>query len=198
MKHFTGTLTAVVGLGLLLTACVPVGGSIEGPSSAASPSVSEGNEEQPLVQTPQTDLPLQPYSADDLDTRVSKLPSSTVAYQVQEGFHPLDDAVAGSEQVLLAEDFSTSSRFALPGNSANDSLYIEIACSKATKYSLEVYDHMGIIAGSGTAAKCSSNQTGTLGFSPGGNLQLEQIQVAFDQETEGQLSLTVYTAQRDE
>lgn len=194
MKRFPRTLTTVVGLGLLLTACVPLDGSTEGTTSS-SPTVTESNDEQPPIEKPETDLPLQPYSTDGLKTRVSKLPTSMVAYQVQQGNHPLEDAVPGSERVLLAEDFSTSTRFALPGDSSSDSLYIEVACSKATKYTVKIYDQIGAIAGSGTAAECSSNQTGTLGFSPGGKLQLEQLQLAIDQETDGHLSLTVYTRQ---
>lgn len=197
MKRFPGTLTTVVGLGLLLTACIPLEGNTEGTTSP-SPPATESNDEQPPVETPESDLPLQPYSADGLKDRVSKLPTSMVAYQVQQGRHPLDDAVPGSERVLLAEDFSVSSRFALPGDSSSDSLYVEVACSNATKYSLKIYDHIGVMAGSGTAAECSSTQTGILGFSPGGNLQLGQIQVTIDRQAEGHLSLTVYTRQEDE
>lgn len=197
MRRFPRTLSTVVGLGLLLTACVPLEGSSEGTASPSS-TVTESNDEQTPIETPETDLPLQPYSTDGLNTRVSKLPTSMVSYQVQQGNHPLDDAVPGSERVLLAEGFTTSSRFALPGDSSSDSLYIEIACSTETKYSLKIYDKIGVMAGSGTAAQCSSDQTGILGFSPGGELQLEQLQIIVDHETDGQLSLTVYTSQEDE
>ncbi|MDO5744861.1 MAG: hypothetical protein Q4P23_10360 [Micrococcaceae bacterium] len=197
MKRFPGTLTTVVGFGLLVTACVPIDGNIE-ETAAPSPTAAENTGGQAPVETPGTDLPWQPYSTDGLKDRTSKLPPAMVAYQVQQGSHPLDDAVPGSERVLLAEDFSSSGRFALPGDSSSDSLYIEVACSNATKYSLEIYDSIGAMAGSGTAAECSSTQTGILGFSPGGNLQLEQLRLTIDHHTEGHLGLTIYTRQGSE
>lgn len=192
MKRFSGLIAAVAGLGLLLAACVPIDGNTSVPTPAESTS-STGDTYVPPVAAPREDLPLQEYSTLDLDRRISKLPPSMAAPQIQQGSHPIDYGVPGSEQVILAEHVTGSSRFALPRENSGDMVLIEVACSNSIGFEVTLFDIDGGPLGSGSSSDCSPGGPNGFGIGIRGNPRLGQVQLAFDRESGMDLSLVAFT-----
>ena len=168
MKRFSGLIAALAGLGLLLTACVPIDGNTSVPTPAESTS-STGDTYVPPAEAPHEDLPLQEYSTIDLDQRISKLPHSMAAPRIQQGSHPIDHGVPGSEQVLLAEHVTGSSRFALPRENSGDMVLIEVACSNSIGFQVTLFDIDGAPLGGGSSSECSPGGPNGFGIGIRGN-----------------------------
>lgn len=192
MKRFSGLIAALAGLGLLLAACVPIDGNTSVPTPDESTS-STGDTYVPPVEAPREDLPLQEYSTIDLDQRIAKLPHSMAAPQIQQGLHPIDYGVPGSEQVLLAEQLTASSRFALPRENPGDMVLIEVACSKSIGFEVMLFDINGAPLGGGSSSECSPGGPSGFGIGIRGTPQLGQVQLAFDRESGMELSVVTLT-----
>lgn len=178
---------------MLLTACLPLDAV---PSDPQSPSgagetvfPSEGTAPEPPK-----DLPLQVSPADGLDQRISALHELSIAYQLQGGEHPVDYAVPGSERVVLAESFSGSKRFELPGKQSGNSIILELTCSKSVHVRLEVQDAEGRVIGGGQSSACSADGPMGFGFGTSENRHVRLIQVAIDRETGIELSAVTFTS----
>ena len=192
MNRFSMVVATMAGLGLLLTACVPIDGNYDAPEPSAA--IDGSHDAHPLpVQVIETPIPLQPYSADGLDRRISALPPSMAAHQIQQGLHPLDDGEPGSEHVVLAERFSSSRTFELPRNLTGDRISIEVTCSRSVPHALSIIDGKGLETGGSRMDSCDSG--GPSGMSAGLQESREagQIQVRFEGESDMVLSVVAYT-----
>lgn len=147
MNRFPRMVTALVGLGLMLTACVPLDGNRAGPSSP-SHTIPGGKAPSSIAASPR-----QQYPTDGLQERIASLSRDSVAYQLQQGNHPLDDAVQESEEVILAERFPTSSNFALPQDATGNRLHVELECSRKTNYEITVFFSDGAMLGNAMASE---------------------------------------------
>ncbi|MBV1779791.1 hypothetical protein KRR55_11780 [Paeniglutamicibacter sp. ABSL32-1] len=131
-KAFPGA-TALV---LLLAACVPLDGEGAAGGPPAPSPVPTHHEVPPTASV----LMFQPYESEGLAKRISGLPPAMAAHQVRRGMHPVVDAEPGSERVQLAEHFSTSTRFALPGDGPGRGFHIELSCSTPVAYAFRLLD----------------------------------------------------------
>ncbi|MFF5791769.1 hypothetical protein ACFY5D_06960 [Paeniglutamicibacter sp. NPDC012692] len=65
------------------------------------------------------------------------------------GKRPLDNAVPGSEKILIADTVSGEHYAAFPETIEGDTLSISVLCPKPTNVTFEVYDKVGRQVGSG-------------------------------------------------
>lgn len=189
MKRFSKLLAALAGLGLVLTACVPLDGYADAPESSSSASRTDSRP----IPVPESTVPVQPYSAAGLKKRISQLPASMAAYQIQQGGHPIEDAESGSEQVILAERFTTSMNFELPSNLTSDHISVELTCSKSVLHSFSILDGTGRETGSSTMGSCSSVGPSGMRTSMQQSHESGQLQVHFEGESDMVLSVVTYT-----
>lgn len=194
MKRFPILMAGLAGLCLALSACVPIDGNDdgEGTSKSAEPS---GGELTTSTEASPTDLELHPYSADGLDDRISTMPTAMAAYQVQQGKNPFDDGQPGSARVLLAEQFTSSTRFELPPEKSSDRITIELTCSNPVTYAFSLFDVTGveIAGGAGTCDPDSPSAMSTgLRDIHREAPSLGQLKVTFTGESEMALALLTY------
>ncbi|OIH86575.1 hypothetical protein BLJ79_00985 [Arthrobacter sp. UCD-GKA] len=191
-------VATLAGLGLLLTACMPIDGSNDAPEPSSS---SGGNHDaHPLpIQVTETPVPLQPYSADGLRKRISQLPPSMAAHQIQQGLHPLDDGEPGSEHVVLAERFSSSMDFELPRNLTSDRISVELTCSRSVPHAFSVIDGNGReTGGSSSVGSCGSEGPSGMRAGLRETQEAGQIQVRFEGESDMVLSVVAYTGTQED
>ncbi|MBV1779795.1 hypothetical protein KRR55_11800 [Paeniglutamicibacter sp. ABSL32-1] len=193
MSRIPRMIAGLAGLGLLLSACVPLGTETSDPPKP--PTTGEASL-TPAGSTPSqtADLPLQSSPDDGLEQRIAALDKLSVAYQVQQGRHPVDYAVPGSERVLLAERFSRSTRFELSGEQPGNMIIVEITCSKNTRASVEALDDEGRSLGSGLSSECSPDGPNGYGFGAAEHRPIRVIEVTIDRPAELELSVTVVAA----
>ncbi|MBP2373829.1 hypothetical protein [Paeniglutamicibacter psychrophenolicus] len=197
MKRFSMVVATLAGLGLLMTACMP----IDEINDAPEPSSSSGgsHDAHPLpIQVPETPVPLQPYSADGLDQRISQLPPSMAAHQIQQGLHPLDDGEPGSEHVVLAERFSSSMDFELPRNLTSDHISVELTCSRSVSHSFSIIDGNGRETGGSSMGSCGSEGPSGMRTGLRDTQEAGQIQVRFEGESDMVLSVVAYTGTHED
>lgn len=198
MNRFSMVVATLAGLGLLLTACMPIDGSNDAPEPSSS---SGGNHDaHPLpIQVTETPVPLQPYSADGLRKRISQLPPSMAAHQIQQGVHPLDDGEPGSEHVVLAERFSSSMDFELPRNLTSDRISVELTCSRSVPHAFSVIDGNGReTGGSSSVGSCGSEGPSGMRAGLRETQEAGQIQVRFEGESDMVLSVVAYTGTQED
>jgi hypothetical protein len=196
MNRIPRILAGLAGLGLMLTACVPLD------VDSADPTTSSSSGEpvlppQVAASSHAPELPLQVSHADGLEQRIAALHKSSVAYQLQEGKHPVDYAVPGSERVLLAERFSRGMRFELPKRQSGDTIIVEMTCSEEINARFEAYDLEGRSVGSGQSS-CSPDGPSGFGFGFLENRLVRQIEVSYVQESDVELSVTTFTSSDQE
>ena len=197
MNRFSMIVATLAGLVLLLTACIPIDGNSHVPEPSSS--IGGSHDAHPLpVQVPETPVPLQPYSADGLKKRISQLPPSMAAHQIQQGLHPLDDGEPGSEHVVLAERFSSSMTFELPRNLTSNRISVELTCSRSVPHAFSVIDGNGLETGSSSMDSCGS--AGPSGMRTGlqETRKTGQIQVRFAGESDMVLSVVAYTGTQED
>lgn len=196
MHRIPRMVAGLAGLGVLLTACVPLD---DGSADAIMPSSSAEPVLPPHItassQAPE--LPSQLSPTDGLEQRISALHKSSVAYQVQQGKHPLDHAVPGSERVLLAERLAQGMRFELPEKQSGDSIIVEMTCSESIDARFEVYDVTGRSVGGGKSS-CSPEGPSGFGFGISEDHRARQIDVSYVQESLMELSVTTFTSTEQE
>lgn len=140
------------------------------------------------------DLPLQTSTADGLEQRTRALHEYSIANQLQQGKHPIDYAVPGSERLVLAERFSQSTRFELSEKHSGDSIVVEMTCATSVNLSFEAYDAEGRTLGGGQSSDCFPGGPFGFGFGTPNNRHVRQIRVVINPETDMELSAVVFTS----
>lgn len=142
MKPKTPVLAGILGLMLALTGCVALESETGPPGTTPGAPLAGQSIEVPGQQSiPAPVIPeIKPYSAEGLKERIGALPKDSVARQVLAGKHPFEDAIPGSERVLIAEVFAGESYVALPEIEARQSVNISLHCQEPTPVSLGVYE----------------------------------------------------------
>lgn len=192
MNRILWMVAGLAGLGLLLTACVPLDENSADPitpSSSAEPVLPP----HITASSQAPELPSQLSPTAGLEQRITALHKSSVAYQVQQGKHPLDYAVPGSERVLLAERLAHGMRFELPEKQSGDSIIIEMTCSERTDVRFEAYDVTGRSVGGGNSS-CSPEGPSGFSFGISENHPARQIEVSYVKESFMELSATTFTS----
>lgn len=141
MKRNTAAWAGLLGLVIAVTGCVQLDTELAVPS-ATPDSVIQGPAIEVPVEgsTPAPVIPeIPPYSAAGLNQRIKSLSKDSKARQLQAGKHPFDDAVPGSEKVLIAEVFSGESYVALPKIDGGRIMVVSFRCQEVTRFAIEVY-----------------------------------------------------------
>lgn len=137
--------------------------------------------------TPAPVIPeLAPYSADGLNHRIKSMSKDSEARQLQAGKHPFDDAVPGSEKVLIAVIISGETYVALPKIDGGKTMSVSLRCQEATRFTLEVHglpDGAQIASGNGECGPPGRSGIG-FGWSPHHISGYVRILPAQDQEIE--------------
>ena len=197
MNRIPGILVGLAGLGLVLTACVPLDVPPADPTASSSPA-EPALPPSAAASSKVPDFALQTSTADGLEQRIGALHEYSIANQLQQGKHPIDNAVQGSERVVLAERFSQSTSFELSEGHSGDSIVVEMTCAKSVNMRFEAYDAEGRTLGGGQLSGCSPDGPSGFGFGTSKNQQVRQIRVAINPETDMELSAVVFTsAQQD-
>lgn len=194
MKRFPSVPVGLATLGLMLTACVPIDAIPAEPSNTpaaeAEPALPHFASPPPVAAST---VPLRPYVADGLAGRINNLRKSSDAYRVQQGQHPIDDAVPGTEEVLLAEDFSSNHRFDLPEKQTGDRINLNVTCSRSANITIDVFGANGESLGSGSASECGPDHHIGIGLGSFEDQRVRQVQVASSHETDLELSVITFT-----
>lgn len=185
MTRVPALIGALAGLGLLLTACVPLA---TGPPSAEPEAPGSSGPTDVVV----SELELHPYSTDGLEERIAGLHESSAAYSIRRGGHPLEDGRPGSEHVVLAERFSSSRDFALSPQPTGNRILVEIACSASVPFSFELLDRAGDKIGTGSASECPAGGPNGFGFGRKPDQHPERINVTLGGAAELQLGIVSY------
>lgn len=159
MKRILVTLVGSLGLALAVSGCVPL--DTPAPTPSAVP-------EHPAVSTsPTADIPdLEPYSTAGLEKQIEAMSKGSTARMLSAGKRPLDNAVPGSERILIADTVSGEHYAAFPETVESDTLSVSVLCSEPADVTFEVYDRFGRQVGSGQG-ECSAE--GSFGASFGIN-----------------------------
>lgn len=123
MKRILGTTVACLTLSLAVSGCVQL--------DTQQAPVSQGPATQPPTPSPTLteDVPaVEPYSSKGLPERIAKLSKGAVSREIQEGRHPFDNAVPGTERTVLADVASGEHIAALPEKVGGDTLLVAIQC----------------------------------------------------------------------
>lgn len=97
---------------------------------------------------------MEPYSTDGLSERIKTMSRESMARMLQAGKHPIENAVPGSEVILIADTFSGEHHAALPGTVEGNNLSMSGVCSKATEFSLGFYDESFGVQVAGMRGEC--------------------------------------------
>lgn len=120
---------------------------------------------------------------------------ASASYQLHQGDSPVDGATADSEQVLLAEHFSTSSSFALPRAASGNWLRVEVECSTKNDYRTKVFYGDGGMMANGSGTERAPNRPYVMEGGSDAALSPEQVQVIVDEKADMQLSIISYTSE---
>jgi hypothetical protein len=141
MKRNTAAWATLLGLAIAVTGCVQLDTELAVPS-ATPDSVIQG----PVIEVPvEESIPapvipeIPPYSAAGLNQRIKSLAKDSEARELQAGKHPIDNAVPGSEKVLIAEIISGESYVALPKIDGGRTLRVSLRCQEETRFDVGVY-----------------------------------------------------------
>lgn len=175
MKQNIAAWAGILGLVLAVTGCVQLD-TEPAPSSAAPGSAVD----LPVISSsPAPVVPeLEPYSEAGLDQRVKAMSEKSVASQLRAGGHPIDDAVPGTEKILVADTFSGEYYAALPTIADGNHMMIMLNCQKSTRFTVEVYgDPDGTQVASGNS-ECNHQGSSGIGFGWSPNLTPTYMRIA--------------------
>ncbi|MGL3806905.1 hypothetical protein ACSYDW_12495 [Paeniglutamicibacter sp. R2-26] len=123
MKRILGSITGCLALTLAVAGCVP----LESQPPAAT--------QEPLAQSPTpTAVPtkdppeVEPYSAKGLQQRIAKLSKGAVSREIQDGRHPIAEAIPGTERTVLANMAAGEHNMELPEHLGGDNVLFSLGC----------------------------------------------------------------------
>jgi len=197
MKRIPGTAIACLTLSLAISGCVPL--------ETQPPPASQGPATQPpaAAATPTDSAPVvEPYSAKGLQERISKLTKGAVSREIQDGRHPLDQAVPGTERTVLANVASGALTAALPEKLGGDSLLVALQCLSASSAEGPIRasfsgPDLADESGSGSMPSCTAGSVFMFssGFRP--DAQPTRLNISAPAGTRVEYSVVTFTAAPD-
>lgn len=166
MKRMTACV-GVLGLILAVSACVPLDAEPAPPSATPDSAM-----ELPALQSPIRDTTpeypeppeLEPYSTAGLEQRIKSLSKDSEVRQLMAGNSQFEDALPGSESVLVAEVFSGEHYVALPRLDASKRIAITLRCKKNTRFDVMVYEQGSGAQIAGSNSACGPSSGSRIGF----------------------------------
>lgn len=161
MKRTLVTLAGSLGLVLAVSGCVPLD------APAPAPSVAPELPAASASPTAAAAIPdLAPHSTAGLEERIDAMSKRSAARMLSAGKRPLDNTVAGSERILIADTVYGEHYAAFPETVEGDTLSVSVLCPEPANVTFEVYDKVGRQVGGGQG-RCSTE--GSFGASFGIN-----------------------------
>ncbi|GAA1497021.1 hypothetical protein [Paeniglutamicibacter kerguelensis] len=194
MKRFLGTTIACLTLSLAVSGCVQL--------ETQQPPVSQGPATQPPTPaaTPTESAPaVEPDSAKGLQERIAKLSKGAASREIQDGRHPFDNAVPGTERTVLANVASGEHIVALPEKVGGDTLLVAIQCLPGSSADGPIHtiftgpDSAGE-SGSGSVPTCHAGSyfAFSSGFNP--DSQPTRLNISAPAGTKYEYSVVTFTA----